>query len=274
MATLFVVPIAIIIAYSFMSKGLYGGVVPRFSLNAYAALFNSTFMQVTFNTLLIAVVSTILMVSLALPASYCIARSRYKNVLLMLVIIPFWTDFIIRIYSWIAVLGNNGIVNSLLVGWGVLGAPVQLLYNKYAVMVVTTYTYLPYAILPLYSSIEKFDFTLLEAARDLGASKSQSIFRILLPNVKGGISTSVIFTFIPAFGSYAVPQILGGRDSLMLGNIIARELTITRNWPLAASISVAITVLTTLGVLLFMRSNRSATEAVKTAAVAEKEEED
>ena len=101
MATLFVVPIAIIIAYSFMSKGLYGGVVPRFSLNAYAALFNSTFMQVTFNTLLIAVVSTILMVSLALPASYCIARSRYKNVLLMLVIIPFWTDFIIRIYSWI-----------------------------------------------------------------------------------------------------------------------------------------------------------------------------
>lgn len=273
MTVLFVVPICIIFLYSFLTKGLHGGVIWRFTLTPYISLANWTFIQVTLNTLLIAILSTAIMVLLALPASYCIARSRYKNFLLMLVIIPFWTDFIIRIYAWIAILGNNGIINSFLINWGVIGAPIQLLYNKWAVITVTAYTYLPYAILPLYSSIEKFDFHLLEAARDLGATKSQSIFKILLPNVKAGISTAIIFTFIPAFGSYAVPQILGGRDSLMLGNIIARELTITRNWPLAASISVCITLITTIGVLLFMRLNRSATSAVKTKVVAELDEE-
>jgi spermidine/putrescine transport system permease protein len=127
------------------------------------------------------------------------------------------------------------------------------LYNKWAVILVTTYTYLTFAILPLYSTIEKFDFSLLEAARDLGATKWQSILKVLLPNIRAGITTAVLFTFIPSFGSYAIPQILGGSDSLMLGNIIARELTITRNWPLAASISVVLTIITLRLVWSFLR---------------------
>ncbi|MBN1758697.1 MAG: ABC transporter permease [Chitinispirillaceae bacterium] len=265
----FLVPLSIIALYSFMSKGIYGGVVYRPSVNGYLALFNPTFLSVAIATLLIALFSSVLMVLMALPAAYFIARSKRKNIWLFLVIIPFWTNFLIRIYAWIAILGNNGFLNSLLIGCGITNGHVQFLYNKYAVILVTVYTYLPFAILPLYSTIEKFDFSLFEAARDLGATKWQSILRVLLPSIRGGIATAFLFTFIPAFGSYAIPQILGGRDSLMLGNIIARELTVTRNWPLASSISMVLTVITTLGVVVFLRMNRSSVEKVRNVTVSE-----
>ncbi len=268
----FIVPLGIIALYSFMSKGIYGGVVYRLSLQGYKALFNPTFLTVGLSTLVIAASSTLIMVLLALPCAYFIARSTQKNLFLFLVIIPFWTNFLIRIYSWIAILGNNGFLNNLLLATGLTSHHMQFLYNKYAVVLVTVYTYLPFAILPLYSTIEKFDFSLLEAAQDLGATKMQSIFRVLIPSIRGGITTAVIFTFIPAFGSYAIPQILGGSDSLMVGTIIARELTVTRNWPLASSISMVLTVITTFGVVIFMRLNRSAVEKIRTDMVAEKEE--
>lgn len=254
----FVAPISIIFLYSFLEKGLYGGVVWKFSLNAYRALSNPTFLHVAFTTVVLSVAATIFTLLLALPTAYFIARSTYKNVLLFLVIIPFWTNFLIRIYAWIAILGNNGFLNNFLVHFGVTQGYAQFLYNPFAVVLVLVYTYLPFALLPLYSTIEKFDFSLLEAARDLGATKSQSIFRVLLPNIKAGISTAVLFTFIPAFGQYAVPQLVGGRDSFMLGNIIARELTVTRNWPLSSSISIVLTLITTIGVLAFLRLSKSA----------------
>jgi spermidine/putrescine transport system permease protein len=270
-SSFFIIPISIIFLYSFMQKGLYGGVVFKFCLDAYSALSNSTFLSVSFTTFYIALFSTVIMVALAIPAAYFIARSSMKNFYLLLVIIPFWTNFLIRIYAWIAILGNNGFLNNFLISTGLIDNHIQFLYNKYAVILVTVYTYLPFAILPLYSSIEKFDFSLLEAARDLGATKFQSIMKIMLPNIRGGITTAVLFTFIPSFGSYAIPQILGGPDSLMLGNIIARELTVTRNWPLAASISVVLTVITTIGVVIFMKFNAAAAESVKIPANVDKQ---
>jgi len=251
----FVIPIGIIFLYSFLKKGLYGGVEPHFSLDAYRALSNPAFLKVTLTTVLLSLAATAVTLLLALPSAYFIARSAFKNVLLFLVIIPFWTNFLIRVYAWIAILGNNGFLNNLLLGLGLTHGYTQFLYNHYAVIVVLVYTYLPFAILPLYSTIEKFDFSLLEAARDLGATKWQSIARVLLPNIKAGITTAILFTFIPAFGQYAVPQLVGGRDSYMMGNIIARELTVTRNWPLSSSISMALTLMTTLGVLIFLRFN-------------------
>jgi spermidine/putrescine transport system permease protein len=254
-----------------MKKGVYGGVVFQFSLDAYAALSNATFITVAVNTLFIAALSSFAMVALALPTAYFIARTPYKNVFLLLVIIPFWTNFLIRIYAWIAILGNNGFLNNILISTGIIHEHVQFLYNRWAVILVTTYTYLTFAILPLYSTIEKFDFSLLEAARDLGATKWQAILKVLLPNIRAGITTAVLFTFIPSFGSYAIPQILGGSDSLMLGNIIARELTITRNWPLASSISVVLTIITTFGVVLFTNLNRNAAGSRKTISVNQKD---
>ena len=257
----FVIPISIIVYYSFLRRGLTGGVIHEFSLAAYASLNNPTFFTIALNTLTVAVVSTLIMVGLAIPAAYYMARSRYKNFFLLLVIVPFLTNFLIRIYAWMAILGNNGILNNILLATGITSEHIQFLYNTNAVILVTAYTYLPFAILPLYSTIEKFDFSLIEAARDLGASKFMATLRILLPNIKGGITTAVLFTFIPAFGNYAIPNIIGGTNSYMLGNVIARELTVTRNWPLASSISVVLTVLTTVGVLIFMRLNKSAMES-------------
>lgn len=259
----FVIPISIIGYYSFLRRGFNGGVIHEFSIEAFKALYNPTLFKIALNTFHVAVLSTLIMVALAIPASYYMARSRYKNFFLLLVIIPFWTNFLIRIYAWMAILGNNGILNNLLLSTGVINSHIQFLYNTNAVIIVTIYTYLPFAILPLYSTIEKFDFSLIEAARDLGATKLKATTKILLPNIRGGITTAVLFTFIPAFGSYAIPQIIGGSSSYMLGNVIARELTVTRNWPLASSISMVLTVFTTLGVLLFMRFNRGAAESVR-----------
>jgi spermidine/putrescine transport system permease protein len=253
----FVVPIAVIFVYSFLARGVYGGVTAHFSLDAYRELCNEALVRTAFTTLCLAAVAALLTLLLALPAAYYLARSRFRNTLLLLVIIPFWTNFLIRIYAWIAILGNNGFLNHLLESTGLLHGYTGFLYNKYAVIVVLMYTYLPYAILPLYTAIEKFDFSLLEAAQDLGATRTQAVFRVLLPNIKAGIVTAVLFTFIPAFGQYAVPQLVGGRDSFMLGTVIARELTVTRNWPLASAIAAALTVVTTLSVLAFMRLNRN-----------------
>lgn len=254
----FIIPLVIIFSYSFMSKGLYGGVVPKFCINAYSALANTTFLKIAAGTLYISIFSTLAIIVLAVPTAYFMARSKYKSFLIFLIIIPFWTNFLIRIYAWIAILGNNGFLNSILLSTGLIPQHIQFLYNKYAVILVTAYTYLPFAILPLFSTIEKFDFSLLEAAQDLGATKWQALRKIMFPNIRGGITSAILFTFIPAFGSYAIPQILGGSDSLMIGNVIARELTVTRNWPLASSISVVLTIITTIGVLLFMKLNQNA----------------
>lgn len=248
LTALFVLPAIIIIVYSFLKKGLYGGVEWIFSVEGYNFFKSSYFLKVVWNTIEISVVSTVLTVALAIPVALYIATSKYKQILLFLVIIPFWTNFLIRIYSWIALLGNNGLINNLLGQFGF--GPYQFLYNKFAVVIVTVYAYLPYAILPLYSTIEKFDFSIIDAARDLGATKKEAYMKIFLPNIKPGIITAMLFTFIPALGSYAIPQLVGGNNSQMLGNIIARELTITRDWPKAAGISTILIIMTVIIILI------------------------
>lgn len=255
----FLAPLAIIVAYSFLTPGARGGVEWTPTLDAYRAIANPTFARVTLNTILVAIGATAITLIVALPCGYYMARSERQTLLLMLVMIPFWTNFLIRIYAWIAILGNEGFLNDVLLALGLVDESVQFLYNRGAVMLVLVYTYLPYAILPLYSTIDKFDFSLLEAARDLGASKLGAVTRVLLPNVKGGILTAFLFTFIPIFGAYAVPLLVGGTESYMLGNLIADELTKSRDWPLASAISLVITLVTTLGVLLLLRANGSST---------------
>lgn len=266
----FVAPLLVIVLYSFLEKGMYGGVEPRFSLEAYKSLANSLFLRVTVNTFGISLVTTILAIVIALPCGYYMARSNHKTLLLMLVIIPFWTNFLIRIYAWIAILGNNGFLNAFLVKTGILSEPFQFLYNQVAVTIVLVYSYLPYAILPLYSTIEKFDFSLLEAARDLGCTRTGAIFRVMLPNIWSGIVTAVLFVFIPSFGAYAVPLLVGGKESYMLGNFVAEELTRTRNWPLASSISMVITLVTTLGLWLMFSLRNSGKRKESIPATAER----
>lgn len=256
---LFVVPSFIIIIISFLKKGLYGGVTKTFSLDAYNSLINPNFIKILYNTLEISVAATFLTVAIAVPVALYIATSKHKTVLLFLIIIPFWTNFLIRVYAWIAILGNNGFLNNLLLNLRekmpfltdlLQGAPYQFMYNKYAIILITVYCYLPYAILPLYSTIEKFDFSLIDAARDLGATKAYAYRKIFLPGIKAGIITALIFTFVPSLGSYAIPQLVGDQNSYMLGNIIASELTIARNWPKASAISSILILATSLSIVV------------------------
>ena len=252
----FLVPVLIIIAYSFLRRGVYGGVEMEFSLDAYRSLADGIFLNITLRTLRIAIITTIITILIALPCGYYMARSKHQTTLLLLIIIPFWTNFLIRVFAWMNILGNSGFLNEMLLRIGLIDAPVQFLFSQNTVILVLVYMYLPYAILPLFASIDKFDFSLLEAARDLGASQFSAQMRILLPNIRGGILTAVLFTFIPVFGAYAVPLLVGGRDSYMLGNMIAHQLLNARNWPRAAAISMVITLVTTAGVMFTMAARR------------------
>ncbi|WP_422477486.1 ABC transporter permease [Pleomorphochaeta sp. DL1XJH-081] len=251
----FLVPLAIIILFSFLKKGLYGGVEWEFTLSAYRQMFNPNFLRVFLRTLWVASLSTLITIILALPCGYAMARSRHQVLWLGLVIIPFWTNSLIRIYAWIAILSSEGFINEALRALGFIQESLPLIYNQGAVITVLIYMYIPFAILPLFTTIDKFDFQLLEAARDLGASKPESIFKVLIPNIRSGVITAVIFTFIPIFGAYTVPLLVGGKDSYMIGNIIVDQVTKTRNWPLASAFSLIITLVSTVGVIWMLVSS-------------------
>jgi spermidine/putrescine transport system permease protein len=252
----FLAPLLIIVLYSFLKKGLYGGVEWEFSLEAYRSLGNPSYITIILRTILTSIAATVITILIALPCGYFMARSRHQTVLLLLIIIPFWTNFLIRVFAWMNILGNNGFLNEFLLHVGLVDDYIHFLYNQRVVVLVLVYMYLPYAILPLFSTIDKFDFSLLEAARDLGATKAASMIRVLLPNIRSGMYTAVLFTFIPIFGAYAVPLLVGGKDSYMLGNVIADQLTKSRNWPLASAISMVLTLVTTVGVMVMMNLQR------------------
>ncbi len=269
LALFFVLPLAIIALYSFMKKGLYGGVEREFSLDAYRLMLNPRFGALFVRTLLVAFASTVIAVLVALPCGYAMARSKRQTLLLILVMVPFWINSLIRVFGWMSILGNNGYANALLRRLGLVSDYARLMYNNRAVVLLSVYMYLPYAILPLFTAIDRFDFSLLEAARDLGATKLQAMLKTLVPNVKGGIVTAVIFTFIPIFGAYAIPLLVGGKDSYMLGNVIVDQVNRMRNWPLASAFSMVLTLLSALGVAWMLAAGRAAKDA--DAHIADKE---
>ena len=252
----FTVPLAIIILYSFMKRGLYGGVEFEVTLNAYREMFNPSFAMVVVRTIWISVLATLLCLVISLPCAYAMARSKYQTLLLFLIIIPFWTNSLIRIYAWIFILSTEGLVNSILIKIGLIDEGLKLIYNNGAVVLVLIYMYLPFAILPLFTTIDKFDFSLLDAARDLGATKLTSLRKVMMPNIKSGMSTAFIFTFIPIFGAYTVPLLVGGKDSTMIGNIIVDQVSKTRNWPLASAFSMILTIASLIGVFWMLYTGK------------------
>ena len=253
----FLIPMAIVVLYSFLLRDTGGGVRWEFSLDAYAAIFKQTdsgqfiYLDIIWYTFLMAVGATLITILVALPCAYYIARTKNNTLLLFLVIIPFWVNFMIRIYAWVAILGQSGILNEGLVALGLVKEPVQFLFNDSAVLLVLVYTNLPFAILPLFTTIEKFDFGLLEAARDLGATHMRSLRTVMLPNIRGGIITAILFTFIPIFGTFAVPDVMGNTSVFMLGQLVTSKLKYTGDYPMASSLSVVILLLTAGGLTLW-----------------------
>lgn len=274
----FVVPIVIIIAYSFMTRDVYGGVVAKFTLKAYKQMFSSAYAMIFLRTLWITVASTAITILIALPCGYAMARSHHQTVLLILVIIPFLTNSLIRIFAWMTILGDNGLLNdifrfffNLFHGFSkdAVYTTHKFMFTKGAIILVSVYMYLPYAILPVFTAVDRFDFSLLEAARDLGATKPQAMMQILIPGVKSGIISALIFTFIPIFGNYTVPQMVGGKDSYMLGNIIVDQVQKVRNWPLASAFSMVITAVSMFAILWMLSSSKKETQMNKKNNIAE-----
>ncbi len=249
----FTIPLSITVIMSFMSSTPYGGVTLPFTVGNYVEIMKGRILAILWRTIWISALSTLITLGLSLPVSFFMATSRWKNLLLMATIIPFWTNFIIRIFAWIFLLGNNGMLNNILIQLGIVKNPITFLYNSWAVVVVIVYTYLPYMILPIYSAMEKFDFSMIDAAMDLGATKIRAIFKVMFPSIKGGITAGILFVFIPALGSYAIPELVGGRDSVMLGNLIAWEITTARNWPYATALSNILFVSTALALFLYLK---------------------
>ena len=267
----FIVPILIIICYSFMTRDVYGSVVAKFTLKAYSQMISPAYGLIFLRTLRITVISTFITIVVALPCGYAMARSRHQTILLILVIIPFLTNSLIRIFAWITILGDNGIVNQFLKlcfnatrkisgNPDAIFKPAKLMFTQKAVILVSIYMYLPYAILPIFTAVDRFDFSLLEAARDLGASKPTAMFKVLIPGIKSGIISALIFTFIPIFGTYTVPNMVGGKDSYMLGNIVVDQVQKVRNWPLASAFSMVLTIISMLGIIWMLYSSKREAE--------------
>ena len=207
-------------------------------------------------SLRIAGVSTVICLLLGYPMAYAIARAsdKLRNPLLMLVILPFWTSFLIRVYAWIGILKNNGLLNKLLLSLGVIDHPLALLHTDFAVYLGIVYSYLPFMVLPLYAALSRMDQTLLEAAADLGCRPWRAFLSVTLPLSFPGIVAGCMLVFIPAVGEFVIPDLLGGPDSLMIGKVLWTEFFSNRDWPAASAVAVVMLVLLVIPLALFQRS--------------------
>jgi len=213
----------------------------------------------------VAAIATVLCLLVGYPMAYAIARSpaTTRNLFLMLIILPFWTSFLLRVYAWIGLLKTNGVINNSLLALGIIDQPLTLLYTDFAVYIGIVYSYLPFMILPLYSNLEKHDLTLLEAAADLGASPVKSFFRITLPLSMPGIVAGCLLVFIPAVGEYVIPSLLGRTDQLMIGTVLSAQFFGARNWPVASAVAIALLIMLLIPIMLFQRYQRRELEAAR-----------
>jgi putrescine transport system permease protein len=208
------------------------------------------------NSLKIAAVSTILCLLVGYPIAYAIARANttWRNILLMMVILPFWTSFLLRVYAWIGILKNNGLINNFLIWLGVIDEPLVMLQTDFAIYVGIVYSYLPFMILPLYTSLEKMDLTLLEAAADLGCRPSKAFLKITLPLSMQGIIAGSLLVFIPAVGEFVIPALLGGPEQLMIGKVLWTEFFSNRDWPVASAVAIALLLLLLIPIAWLQRA--------------------
>jgi len=225
----------------------------RLHLSNFAfVLGDRLYLEAFLDSLLIAGVSTVIALLIGYPMAYGIARApgTWRNVLFLLVVLPFFTSFLLRVYAWMGLLGRAGPVNGLLLKLGLIDQPLQLLQTNFAVYLGMVYSYLPFMVLPLYSAIEKLDLTLLEAAADLGCRPTKAFFTITLPLTREGIFAGCLLVFIPAVGEYVIPALLGGPDTLMIGRVVWDEFFGNRDWPVASALAIVLLVLLSGFVLL------------------------
>ncbi len=234
-----IIPTLLVFAIAFRPSNPYGGIGTGWTLETIKSLWNPGYLVIAWRTVWISLLTTAICLVLAVPSGMFIARAseKWRNRLLMLVIVPFWTSFLVRVFAWRSLLHPEGMIKKLLTAAGLAGSEATLLYHPAAVVLVMVYTFLPFTILPIYAAAEKFDFRLVEAARDLGARPFQAFVKVFLPGIRRGLLTATLVVFIPALGSYIIPDLVGGPASEMLGNKIAQRVFVDRNLPHAAALS-------------------------------------
>jgi len=233
--------------------------------NYFHLLSDSVYAAALQNSILVASVSTLLALFIGYPMAYAIARScpTIQTFLLMMVMLPFWTSFLIRVYAWIGMFSKHGVINNVLMSLGVISEPIQLLYSSFAVVIGVVYSYLPFMVLPLYASLIKIDRSLLEASSDLGCRPLKSFMNVTLPLSAPGMVAGSLLVFVPVMGEYVIPELLGGTNSLMIGRIIWDEFFINRDWPVASAVAIALVVLLVLPIMIFQRFQAPSSERVK-----------
>jgi spermidine/putrescine transport system permease protein len=240
-----VAPALIMLVYSFAHRGTLGGVVLGFTLENYAGVVDPVYLRIVVRSIAYAALTTVLCLVAGYPVAFVIGRAdpRWRNLLLMAVMVPFWTSFLIRTYAWVTILKSEGLLNSLLLQLQWIAEPLELLYTPGAVVLGLVYTFLPFMILPIFTSVEKLDGALIEAALDLGAGPLRAFSRVIVPLTSPGIAAGVLLVFVPALGIYAVNDILGGGRIDMIGNIIENQFKgNARNWPFGAALGTALLV--------------------------------
>jgi spermidine/putrescine transport system permease protein len=249
MALFFAAPLGIICAYSFLTRGDYGGIEQPWTIESFTRLADPLYLGILWRSVWIAMVSTVLCAVLGFPLALFIARAgRYRNLFLQLVMLPFWTSFLVRTYAWLFILRDTGLVNTVLQKLHFIGAPLPLLYNDGAVITGLVYNFLPFFVLPVYAALERMDPALLEAAADLGARPAAALRRVILPLAAPGIAAGSALVFIPCLGAYLTPDLLGGGKSVMLGNLVQNQFTTARDWPFGSAVSLVLILL--CGVML------------------------
>ncbi|HEY8054113.1 MAG: ABC transporter permease subunit [Steroidobacterales bacterium] len=234
--------------------------------SSYAFLFtDSLYVSSYLYSLKVAAISTLCCLLIGYPMAYAIAHASpaSRSVLLMLIVLPFWTSFLLRVYAWIGLLKNNGVINNVLLWLGVIHEPLALLQTDFAVYIGIVYSYLPFMILPLYANLEKHDGALLEAAADLGARPMRAFLRITLPQSLAGILAGSLLVFIPAVGEYVIPTLLGRTDQLMIGRVLSDEFFENRDWPVASAVAILVLLLLVIPIMWFQRLERRELEEAK-----------
>jgi len=236
----------------------------RVVVDNYAYLWeDDLYVNTYLSSLKISTVSTILCLLLGYPMAYAIVRSNHttKHILLMLIILPFWTSFLLRVYAWLGLLADQGTINDLLIALGIIDEPIRMLYTHFAVYVGIVYTYVPFMILPLYANLEKLDWELLEAAADLGAKPMATFFTVTLPLTLPGVIAGSLLVFIPATGEYVIPDLLGGGNVLMIGRVLYNEFNANVDWPVASAVAIALLLLLVLPMMLYQHIQGKETES-------------
>lgn len=250
-----IVPLGVILVYSFGSRGTYGDVILGFSFDNYLRAFNPTWFPIILRSFGFAAVATVFTLLLGYPLAYFIAvyGGRRKNIYLIMVMLPFWTSYLIRTYSWIIILRSQGVINTVLEWAHVINEPIEMMNTSFSVILGLTYGFLPFMTLPLYASLEKLDKSLIEAAWDLGATRLGALLKVTIPLSLPGIIAGTLLTFIPAVGDFITPDLLGGPDTIMIGNLIQQQFLSARDWAYGSALSFSLMAILLLGIFFYVR---------------------